>query len=156
MAAVILATAGPAAADPGARRHRDAADRALDHALELRLARLARRPSLGHQLQAKLSLWGNELGDQLQLLTLDLVDLDFDVLSRRADLRLGTVTQRVGFLINGHIQMRGNVARIKTRLTLGLEDSHFELDLPTFEVASQSVQGERSVELRVPILEGSF
>lgn len=128
----------------------------LDLELDGELARLAGRPSLGRQLKTKLTLWGNELGSHLNLLTMDLLDLELDVHLRHANLRLGTVTPRLGFRLAGDIQMRGDVARVKTRLTLGLRQRTLELDLPTFEIASQSVEGERSVELRLPILEGSF
>lgn len=114
------------------------------------------RPSLGKQLENKMTLWTNELGDHLNALTGDMLDMHFDVRHRRGWLRIGSVSSRGGFLFRGRIKIRGTVARIRPKLTLALRDSSLELELPPIEIASQNVRGERSVEVRLPIFEGRF
>lgn len=114
------------------------------------------QPSLSKRLQQQMTLWTNELGSHLNLLTGDIVDMRFDVRQRRGWLRVGTLSSRGGFVMSGRIKVNGTVARIRPRLTLALRSSSLELELPPIEIATQNVQGERSVELRVPIFEGRF
>ena len=155
MAVLALAlTSSSAAADPSPRL-----STGVDLALRLdeELVPSTRvRPSLGKRLQAKMTLWTNELGAHLNVLTGDMVDMRFDVLEKRGWLRVGTVSSRGGFAFSGRVRVRGSVARIRPRLTLALRDSSLELELPPVEIATQNVQGERSVEVRLPIFEGRF
>jgi hypothetical protein len=154
VAAVLVTAAGSALANP-APRVSTGVDIALE--LDLDLVPMPRvRPSLGKQLQQKMTLWTNELGAHLNLLTGDMLDMRFDVTSKRGWLRVGALSSRGGFVMSGRVKVRGTVARIKPRLTLALRSSSLELELPAIEVATQNVQGERSVELRVPIFEGRF
>lgn len=154
MLALSLAAAGPAAAEPSPRIS-TGVDLALR--LDVDVVPMRRiRPSLGKQLQNKMTLWTNELGAHLNLLSGDMLDMRFDVRHKRGWLRVGALSSRGGFVINGRVKVRGSVARIRPKLTLALRDSSFELQLPPIEIATQSVRGERSVEVRLPIFEGTF
>jgi hypothetical protein len=158
LAAAMAMTLGvpSAAADPVVRAEIVPAGLDLGVDLQLQIKTRTKKPSLGRRVKTQLTLWSNELGAHLNVLTLDLVDLRFDVARRHAAVRLGGLSPRLGFLVDGDIVVRRGVARVQTRLTLGLEGKTLELDLPAFELASQNVQGERSVEVRLPVFEGTF
>lgn len=150
----LVVASGAAFAEPAPK-----IDTGFDIALklDLDLVPIERvRLSLGKRLQQQMTLWTNEFGSRLNLLTGDMVDMRFDVRGKRGWLRVGTLSSRGGFMINGRVRIRGTVARIKPRLTLALRSTSLDLELPAIEIASQNVQGERSVELRVPIIEGRF
>lgn len=116
----------------------------------------SKKKSLGRHLTDKITLWGNELGTHVNVLTLDMVDMRFNARQRRAAIRVGALAEQLGLRINGDIKVRSNVARVKSSIALGLRGRNLRFDLPVFEVVSQNVLGERSVELRLPIIEGRF
>ena len=152
LAALALLVVGTADADADL----DGADiTKLQLEAELRSSSAAKK-SLGRHVTDKLTLWGNEVGGHVNLLTLDMVDMRFNARKRRAAIRVGALAERLGLQINGDIKVRSNVARVKSSIALGLNGRSFRLDLPVFEVVSQNVRGERSVELRLPIIEGRF
>jgi len=160
VAAALAGTAGLAHADFGpSESEGDAAPGAVvaDLQLEASLdARTGLKRSVGYHLTEKATLWSNELGTHLNMLTMDLVDLNFDVRKRRANVRVGALTDSGGLRIDGRIKVRSNVARIQSSLALGLRGQTYQIDLPVFEVVTQDVGGERSVELRLPIIYGHF
>ena len=64
--------------------------------------------------------------------------------------------KKFGLQVYSDIKVRANVARVRTSLALGLQGLKFNIELPVFEITSHDVGGERSVELRLPIIEGTF
>lgn len=150
-ALVALGGSTTAVADPPV----DDAD-PIDINLDFRLSRARKPLSLSRHMTDKLTLWSNEIGGHLSLLTLDLVDMRFDVRRRHAALRLGALSPDVGLRLDSAIIVRGNVARVNASLALAVAGRRLELEIPTFEVVTQNVRGERSVEVRVPLIEGRF
>lgn len=113
--------------------------------------------SMAYQLQEHLQVWGNELGTHLNTLSFNLVDMRFDAFARRAKLRLGgELGSQLSLRINGDIHFQHGLARVKTRVELGVVGHRFNVELPEFEMVPQSWAGERWVEVRLPLLEGHF
>ena len=149
-----LTTVSAASADVGGDGDgADVADLELEADLE---AHMDAKKSLGRHLTDKLTLWSNELGTHVNMLTLDLVDLQFDMQRRNAHVRVGALSENVGLRVAGNIRVRANVARIRSSLALAIRGQRYRFELPVFEVTSQDVGGERSVEVRVPIVFGRF
>ncbi len=119
-------------------------------------SRAGHKKSMGRHLTDKLTLWSNELGSHLNLLTVDMIDFHFDVRKRYANVRIGGLSDGTGVQVDGDIKVRHNVARIRSKLALGVRGQTLRFELPVFEVTSQDVGGQRSVELRLPIIEGTF
>jgi hypothetical protein len=181
--AVALALATPARADDGRVAAERPAVRAaglrLEHKLASRLgaapgadgertiaARLGMRLALGappgrsslaDTVVDRLSALGNELGDHLDTLSMALIALRIDGAGRRMQLGLGG-GQRASLLLRmaSDVHFRDGVARLSAHVHLCLAGHSLALRLPDLEVAPSSYRGERGVEVRLPLIEGSF
>lgn len=99
---------------------------------------------------------GTEIDAHLAALSLDLIGLRVDGRARAARLRLGRMTDGGGAQLGGRVQFARGKARVVARLQIELGDHAFDLDLPAFELVPRSEFGERYVEVRVPLVEGTF
>jgi hypothetical protein len=118
---------------------------------------IPKRRSLSGRVVDNLTVLGDELGLHLSALTADLVRFDFDFAQKHGRFKLGGGTGETLLLrVDGDVQVQGSVARIKSRVDLGLAGEQLSFQLPDLDLATQSVQGERAVELRLPLVEGKF
>ncbi|HTM22858.1 MAG TPA: hypothetical protein VL172_20185 [Kofleriaceae bacterium] len=113
--------------------------------------------SMSYQLREHLTLYGNELGAHLSTLSFNLVNFKFDGFDQRARLRLGgQLGSQLSLRIDGDVHFQHGLARVKTRVELGIVGRQLKLELPDFEMVPRSFGGERWVEVRLPLLEGTF
>ena len=149
IAALVVAAAPSAHADPE------------DHGLYDRL--WPELPTAGHltlseQVTDQLTELGNMVGHHLDVLSYDLLALQFDGRQRRARVRFGTAAAEryLTFKFDSSVHVVGDVAQIHAHLDLGIAGYTIGLDLPELEMAPASYRGERGVELRLPLFKRSF
>jgi hypothetical protein len=117
---------------------------------------IPRGPKLSEQIASKLTLFGDVLDAHLGELTLDALELRIDGRRRTARVKLEAAAQRLGFCLDGHVRFERGLARVATRIDLSLGGREWHLDLPEFEMVPRSYGGDSYVELRLPLIEGSF
>lgn len=112
---------------------------------------------LSERIKANINALSNDVGNELNKLTLGVVDMHFDLHSKqgRLNLRLGDP----GLLrlhIDSDVIMRGGTARVQTRIDLMVSGASIHLEVPDFDLSTESIGGERIVQLNLPLLETSF
>ena len=111
---------------------------------------------LSDQIAAKLTLLGTAIDTHLGELTLDALDLHIDGAGRRARVRLNAAARRLAFCLDGNVRFERGLARVATRVDLALGGGRWQLQLPEIELVPRSFGGEHYVEIRLPLLEGTF
>lgn len=119
---------------------------------------LSKAPTLtGRMIVSELDEIANEFGAQLGTLTLEVVDLDFDLHKKRARMRVDTgKSALLGFAFDGDMRVVHGVARVDAAIDLRIGTNALSLTLPTFELVPQSLDGRRWVEFRLPLVERAF
>ena len=119
--------------------------------------RIDRGPGWGWRLAEKMTLAGDELSLSLRALTFDTMDLKFDGHTRRARMRMNTGRSdsfALGF--DSDIDFKNGYASVDATLHLAVMGRSYKLDLPKFDVVPRSYEGDRYVELRVPVIDFKF
>jgi hypothetical protein len=140
-AVVLLAVAGEARAD----------ELAFHEPPEIPRARPMRQ-----QLAEAFDDIGATLDEHLGILTNDVLDLELDTLHKRGRVRIRGETSRAAVDLDSDIQWRKGGAHVSARIALRLGDHEVEIEIPEFEVRPTTVDGERGVEVRVPLITGTF
>jgi len=113
--------------------------------------------TLSQRMTENLSLLGNELGEHLNALSFDVVQMRFDVRERKARLKLAAGDdEHLSLKVDSKIRFRSGYARIHARIDLHIVGQHLSLELPEFEMVPRSYQGEHYVEVRLPLFERRF
>jgi hypothetical protein len=137
---VVAAVARPAVAEPVAVAERFP-DVPRDHA-----------PSIGMHITDRLTWLGNTLGEHLDLLSGDMVQLRFDGRRRRAHVRLGGGTvDALQIQFDGDVQFDDANARVRACIDLALHGHLLHLDLPDFEVRPTEYHGDHGVQVQLPV-----
>ena len=140
MIALTVAAAAPARADE----------------LEVLTPIPGRGPSFREQIEARLTELGNSVDGHLRLLTLDSVQFKLDGHARHARLRLAGDTGFLSLKLESNVHFRHGAASIDAAVQVAIAGHALRLELPDFEVVPRSYLGERYVEIRVPVIRGSF
>ncbi len=130
----------------------------VDHGLRLEDAWPAPPPnhelSLDQQLVDRMTELGNRAAAHLDVLTRDSVGLRIDGRHQRAHLRLaGGAARYLTFCMNEDIHIADGKARVASVVDIDVHGHRVHLALPDVEMVPTSVQGDRGVEVRVPIYE---
>lgn len=104
----------------------------------------------------ELTVLGDTIDGHLGELTLDTVKFRVDGRARRAQLRLAGETRYLSMTIQSDVHFRRGAADVATVVDLRVIGHAVRLELPEFQVAPQSYLGDRYVEVRVPIIRGTF
>jgi hypothetical protein len=113
--------------------------------------------TLSQQITDQLTLFGNTLGSHLDALSMELVSLRFDGRRRRAFVRLGGGdAQYLTFRLASDVHFTEGLARVTTRIDLGLAGRRFHLELPEVEMTPTEYRGERGVVVRLPLFRRDF
>ncbi len=119
----------------------------------------ARQLTLSQQLTDRLTDVGNLLGDHLDLLSREMLQLRVDARNRRAHIRVGAgggdddlLTLRV----DGDIQFHNLNARVDAHIDLGFRSHRLRLELPAFHVQATEYLGDYGVQLEIPVFERRF
>lgn len=113
-------------------------------------------PSFRQRLEDEITRLGETLDEQLKPLTFEAVGLRFDGRGRRARLRVGAESRYLSLRIVGDVHLRGGLAAVDASVSVGVAGTMVVVALPNFELVPRSYLGERYVEVRVPIVRGSF
>jgi hypothetical protein len=118
-------------------------------------------PEPSETLYQRIASHLTDLSDGLNLhlhtLSLDLVDMRLDFRARRVHLRLGGGDhRRFALRLDGDVMFQRSGARVHARVELALAGHRMTLQLPAFDMVPRSYEGERYVEVRVPLIEGRF
>jgi hypothetical protein len=112
--------------------------------------------SFSDQIEEKLTRLGETVDGHLGRLTLDHIDFRFDGHERTARIRLRGESGRMSLHLDSDILFDNGCARVDARITLAIGARRVHLDLPDFEMVPRSMNDERYVEYKLPLLEGSF
>lgn len=104
----------------------------------------------------ELTLLGDTIDGHLGQLTLDSVKFRVDGRQRRAHLRLAGETRYLSMTIHSDVHFRHGAAEVASTIDLRVAGRAMRFELPEFEVAPNSYLGERYLEIRVPIIRGTF
>lgn len=113
--------------------------------------------ALEDQIVERLTQIGNALGQHLDLLSHDVVQLRVDARRRRAHLQIGGGdSEGLALRLHSEIQFDDLNARVCARLDVALRGHAVQLELPAFEMSPVSYRGDHGVELRVPLFVQQF
>jgi hypothetical protein len=101
-------------------------------------------------------LLGDSVNGHVGALTLDAVKFRIDGPARRARLRIAGESRYLSLKLEGDIHFRRGAAEVDAAVDLVVGGHAVRLELPDFEVMPRSYLGERYVEVRVPLIRGSF
>lgn len=109
---------------------------------------------LSDQITDQLTELGNFIGENVNVLSDDMLALKFDGRRRYARIRFGAdAGGLLRFNLDTGWHFAQGKARIQTRVDLGIGNHQFHLDLPDMEMAPTEYHGERGVEVRLPLIE---
>lgn len=150
-AAIAVAPVSPAAADDGALGGGSVYEHLWPRVPD------GARLTLSQQITDRLTLLGNTLGYHLDVLSRETLSLRFDGRARRAYLRLGAGdAQYLTFRLASDVHFTEGLARVTTRIDLGIAGRALHVELPDVEMTPTEYHGERGVVLRLPLLRRTF
>lgn len=114
------------------------------------------RPKLSEQVADAVTELGGEIDAHLGALSAGTLSLRLDGRARRVHVGFDVEGESMGLRFRSDVVMRGGVARVQTRIDLSVIGRDLHLELPDLEVVPRSFAGERYVEVRLPLLSGSF
>ncbi len=113
--------------------------------------------SLSLRVKANLNDYSDEFTLSLRKMTSGLVAMKFDFVGQSARLGLGGGDPNAFRLrLESDVLVTGSQARVQSRLDLAVAGYRLAIDVPVFDVKTESVAGARAVELRLPVFEGRF
>lgn len=148
-----LAASSPAQADrpDHTGEEAEATDRLLD------IEAKPRGPSWSERIADAMSEAGDELGDHLRVLSGESVDMAVDGRKRTASLRMRAGSPgNVSVGVASDVKFSHGKARVAARVHLAVFGKSVDWTLPEFELVPRSYQGNRYVELRVPVFDLKF
>jgi hypothetical protein len=114
-------------------------------------------PATGKMVDKVVAMTNQFLDQHVDLLTYDLLHVRVDAEHRAAKIAVGGGDKRVVKLrVAGDVEVVDGTARIHSRLAFGIAGKQIDLRLPNVDVAATSYRGERGVEVRLPLVRGSF
>jgi len=117
----------------------------------------SQRLTLSEQITDELSELGNTLGYHLDVLSHEMVALRVDGRRRRAYVRVGGGDgEYLTFRLASDVHFTDGLARVTTRVDLGIAGRRLQLELPEMEMVPASYRGERGVEIRLPLFRRTF
>jgi hypothetical protein len=148
----VVVTGTPAAAQPaGERDERGPAEAFLGPPSVPRVGR-----TYSERIADELTLLGDTIDGHLGPLTLDSVKFKVDGRARKAHVRLAGETRYLSMKIESDVHFRSGAAGVDTVVDLRVAGRAMRFELPQFEVLPRSYLGERYVEVRLPLIKGTF
>lgn len=113
--------------------------------------------SLSERMTQNLSLLGDELGQHINALSFEVVDMRFDAKQRKARLKLSAGDdEHLSLRVDSKILFRSGYARVHAKIDLHIVGQELSFELPDFDMVPRSYHGERYVEVRLPLIERRF
>lgn len=109
------------------------------------------------QIADRLTALGDEMDEHFGKLSLDRVAIRVDGRARRARIRLGKGDGgMLSLRIDSDIKFEHGLAHVNARIDLSINGYKMHLDLPKVDLVPSSYQGEKYLEVRIPLIEGRF
>jgi len=112
--------------------------------------------SITDRLADKLTQLGDEIDARLGPLSGDALDFRLDGRNRNLHLRVRGEGRGLGLRLGGNVHFDDGAAQVHATLDLAVVGQSLHLELPRFDLVPRSFAGEHYVELRLPLVEGSF
>jgi hypothetical protein len=113
--------------------------------------------SYSQQIADRLTWLGDQLDEHCGKLSFDRVAIRVDGRARRARIRLGKGGGgMLSMRIDGDIKFEHGLAHVDTKINLSINGYEMQLDLPKVDLVPSSYQGEKYLEVRIPLLQGTF
>ena len=113
--------------------------------------------SFSEQIADRLTWLGQEMNSHLGALSMEHMNIRFDGRERRAKIGLGKGDgELLSMRIAGDVKFERGLARVATKINLTLNGTKLQLQLPDFEVVPRNLAGENYLEIRIPLIEGTF
>jgi len=113
--------------------------------------------SFSQQVADQLTALGAEFDRHLATLSRSTLGLRIDGRRRRARVHVVAGDHATfGLTVDGDIQFRAGAAEVAARLDLTLGGRQLSLDVPRLDLVPRSWDGERYLEVRLPLLRGTF
>jgi hypothetical protein len=113
-------------------------------------------PSYSARIKENLSMMSLELNQHLGKLSGSIVGLKLDVADRTGEFHLGGGDERFGLRLDSDIKFERGYATFSATLDLAINGETYQLELPDFDMVPRSLEGERFVEVRLPLIKGEF
>lgn len=108
--------------------------------------------SLSQQILDHINDVTNTIGYHLDILSHDMLTLKMDLRRRRAYVRVGGGDEQyLTFRLASDVLFTDGLARINTRIDLAFRGRKLQLELPETEILPTSYNGDRGVEIRLPL-----
>jgi len=157
-----LAHASVARADRHRRKTRTTTIEKIDTSGDLAVMDTSATPKkLGRtyteQIEDRLTWLGDQMDAHFGRLSLDEVAFKFDARERRAKIRLGKGDGKLlSMRIDGDVKFENGLAHVDAAINLSINGYEMHLDLPQVDLVPSSYQGERYLEVRIPLIKGTF
>ncbi|HEX4423286.1 MAG TPA: hypothetical protein VH165_35495 [Kofleriaceae bacterium] len=113
--------------------------------------------SLEDQVTERINQVGNQLGEHLDLLSHDMVQLHIDARHRRAHVHVECgSSELLGVGLDSDIQFDDENAFVHARLDLGFHGHSLEVALPAVEMSPVAYRGDYGVEIKLPLFIRQF
>jgi hypothetical protein len=113
-------------------------------------------PSMSQMIADRLTELGAQMDGHLGALSLDRVAFRVDGRARKAHLRLGKGDGETFLRFDSDMHFRSGLARVQAKVELSVKGRKLLLELPEFQVVPRSYDGDRYLEVRIPIIQGTF
>ncbi len=119
--------------------------------------KVPRKFKLSDRIRSNLNDFSNEFALRLDAMTGGFVDMRFDLKAKTARMHLGGGDPEAFRLyIDSNMLMSGGHMRVNSRIDLAVAGYRLAFEVPEFDVDTESVQGDRAVQLTLPVFEGAF
>jgi hypothetical protein len=109
------------------------------------------------QIEDRLTWLGDQMDAHFGRLSLDEVAFKFDGRDRRAKIRLGKGDGKLlSMRIDGDVKFENGLAHVDAAINLSINGYQMHLDLPQVDLVPSSYQGEKYLEVRIPLIKGTF
>ena len=112
--------------------------------------------SYSQRIKQGLSEMSLTLNQHFDKLSGSMLNLKFDLTQRTGNFHLGGGDSEFGLRIASDIKFERGYANFKTTLDLAVAGESYKLELPEVDMVPRSLDGERFVEVRMPLLKGRF
>jgi hypothetical protein len=114
------------------------------------------REPLALQIADTVTDLGHEIDAHLGLLSAGTLSLRVDGRSREVHVSFHVEGDDSALRIRSDVRVRGGSAKVYAQIDLQLIGRHLHLDVPEIDLVPRSLDGERYVEVRLPIWTQSF
>ena len=113
--------------------------------------------TFSEQIEDRLTWLGQEMNDHFGKLSMDRLTIRVDGRDKRAEIWLGKGDGgMLSMQIGGNIKFECGIAHVDARINLTIDGHHMAVALPRVDFVPASYGGEHYLEVRLPLIRGTF